>query len=65
MPERKNPKRIISSSGGLELLQMVLEPNNGQCASKDAEPRRGWIVRSHIDWKEERVSARTLGLEGA
>ena len=24
----------------------------------------GWIVRSHIDWREERVSARTLVLKG-
>ena len=25
-----------------------------QCASKDAGPRRGWIVRSHIGWGGER-----------
>ena len=24
----------------------------------------GWILRSHIDWREERVSARTLDPEG-
>ena len=36
-----------------------------QCASKDAGPQRGWIWRgSHIDWRKERVSARTLGPEG-
>ena len=29
------PKRIISISGGLGLLQMVLEPNAGRCASED------------------------------
>ena len=35
-----------------------------QCASKDARPQRRWIWgRSHIDWRKERVLARTLGLE--
>ena len=35
------------------------------CASKDAGPQREWIWgRSHIDWRKERVPARTLGLEG-
>ena len=24
---------------------------------------RGWIVRSHVDWREERVRAKTLGSE--
>ena len=32
------PKRTISVSGELELLQMVSGPNTGQCASKDAGP---------------------------
>ena len=27
-------------------------------------PRKGWIVRPHIDWREERMSARTLGPAG-
>ena len=27
-------------------------------------PEGGWIVRSHIDWRGERVSERTLGPEG-
>ena len=26
----------------------------GRCASKDAGPRREWIVRSHISWGGER-----------
>ena len=35
------------------------------CVSKDTGPRRGWIWwRSHIDWRKERVPARTLGPEG-
>ena len=33
-------------------------------ASKDAGLGRGWIGRSHIDWRRERVSARTLGPKG-
>ena len=38
---RNGPKRIISASGGLGLLQMVSEPNTGWCASKDAGPPKG------------------------
>ena len=62
--ERESPKRTVFASGGLGLLQMVLEPDTRQCASKDVEPRRGWTGESHIDWRREQVSARTLGLEG-
>ena len=40
-PERESPKRTISASGGLELLQMVPGPNIGQCASEEAEPQKG------------------------
>ena len=47
-PERESPKKIISASGGLVLLQMVSEPDTGRCASEDARPPKGWIVRSHI-----------------
>ena len=36
-----------------------------RCASKDAGPRRGVdLVGPHIDWRKERVPARTLGPEG-
>ena len=36
-----------------------------QCASKDTGPQRGWIWwQSHVDWRKERVSARTLSPEG-
>ena len=28
--------------GVLRLLQMVLEPDTGRCASEEVEPRRGW-----------------------
>ena len=31
-PERKSTKRTISTSGGLGLVQMVSEPDIGQCA---------------------------------
>ena len=47
------PKWTISASGELELLQMVSELDTGQCASEDAGPPRGWIVRSHIGWRGE------------
>ena len=39
-PERKNPKRIISSCSGLGLLQMVSEPDTGHCASEEVELRK-------------------------
>ena len=39
-------KRTMFTSGGLELLQIVSKPDNGQCGSEDARPPRGWIVRS-------------------
>ena len=35
-----------------------------RCASKDVGPRRGWIGRSHIDWRKERVPTKTLDPEG-
>ena len=35
------------------------------CASKNVGPQRGWIGwGSHIDWRKERVPARTRGFEG-
>ena len=38
---RNEPKRTISTSGGLGLLQIVSEPVTGRYPSKDAEsPRR-------------------------
>ena len=48
------PKRIISTNGGLGLLQMVSKPDTGRCASEDAGPQGKWIVRSHIGWRGER-----------
>ena len=42
---------------------MVSEPGTEQCASKDAGPQRGWIGGSYINWRRERVPARTLGPE--
>ena len=47
-------KRTIFASGGLELLQMESKPDIGRCASEEAGPPRGWIVRSHIGWRGER-----------
>jgi len=40
-PERESSKRTISTSGELELLQIVLEQNTGRCVSKEAESQRG------------------------
>ena len=36
---RNRPKCTISTSGGLRLLQMVLEPDTGQCVIGDVGPR--------------------------
>ena len=38
---RESPKRIISTSDGLGLLQMVLESDTERCANEDVGPRRG------------------------
>ena len=46
-------KQIISTSGGLGLLQIVLELDTGRCANEDLGPSKGWIVRSHIGWRGE------------
>ena len=35
------PKRIISVSGGLGLLQMVLEPDIKRCVNEDVGPQGG------------------------
>ena len=51
---RNRPKQTISTSGGFELLQIVSEPVTERCASEDAGPQGGWIVRSHIGWRRER-----------
>ena len=53
---KESPKRTISASGGLGLLQMISKPDTGQCANEEAEPWRG---RTQGD-----MPARTLGLEG-
>ena len=46
---RNGPKQTISTSDGLELLQMVSKLGTKRCASEDAESRRGWIVKSHVN----------------
>ena len=50
---RNRPKRTISVSIGLKLLQMVSKTVGGQCVSEDAGPQTGWIMKSHIDWREK------------
>ena len=57
---RNKMKWTISVSGGLEMLQMVSESDIGRCASQDARPPRGWIVRSHIGWKGLRRPMRLM-----
>ena len=51
---RNGLKRTIFASSGVGLLQMVSEPVIGRCASEDAGPSRGWIVRSRVGWRGER-----------
>ena len=77
-PKRKSVKRTIFASGGLGLLQMVLELETGSCASEEAEPQREWtrggvparmlggggLGGPTLIVERERVPARTLGLEG-
>ena len=48
---RNRPKRTISASGGLEMLQILLELETKRCANEDVGPPWGWIVRSHIGWR--------------
>ena len=64
---------------GLSRYKLASKPDTGRCASeeakpqtwvdsrqranKDAGPQRGWIGRSHIDWRKEWMPARTLGLK--
>ena len=40
---RNGPKRTISASGGLGLLQMVSKPDTGRCASEDATSKGGGL----------------------
>ena len=67
--------RTISASSGLGLLQMVSKPDTRRCASEDAGPPRGWIVRPTLVrvrnetflvrvWKPLR-SGRVLKLRGS
>ena len=50
---RKSPKRTISASSGFGLLQMVLVQMSGSVPVRMLSPEGGWIVRSHIGWREE------------
>ena len=65
-PERESVRRTKSTSGGLESLQMISEPNIGRSASKELVPRRwvdlvtnGFKARHQID-----VPVRRLFPEG-
>ena len=48
-------KRIMFVSGGLGLLQMVLELGTERRASEDTEAQEGWIVRSYIGWRVNEI----------
>ena len=78
-PYSDKPKKDNICCGGLGLLQMVLEPDTGRRVSDEVEPwmrvdktvcQQGrWASKgvdwgSHIDWRMERVPARTLGPKG-
>ena len=39
---------------GVRLGGFHIDWRGGTSVSKDARPRRGWIVRSHIGWRGER-----------
>ena len=55
---RNGPKRTISASSGLELLQMISESDTGLCASEDAGlPRR---VNCEIPYGPERGTKHSL-----
>ena len=63
------PLQIVSEPDTGRCVSLLAVPRRGvdtrRCASKDAGPKGGWIWRrSHIDWRKERVPARTLGPEG-
>ena len=47
--EKKSSKKTISTSGGLELLLMILESDTRRWGSEGE-----WIMRSHVDWGGER-----------
>ena len=49
---RNRPKRTISVSGGLGLLQMVSEQDIGRCASEDTGPPSG-VDCEIIGWRGE------------
>ena len=49
---RESPKRTISSSGGLGLLQIISESGTERCASKDARPwgeGGDWVISPRLE----------------
>ena len=51
-------KQTISTSDGVELLKMILEPDTERCASKDVGPSRG--VDCEIPHRLERGTKHSL-----
>ena len=64
------PLQIVSELDTGRCVNLLAVPrgegvDTRRCSSKDTSPKEGWIWgQSHIDWRKERVSARTLGSEG-
>ena len=46
------PSTYLSHTVG-QMNQGVERLERGASASEDAELRKGWIVRSHVDWRVE------------
>ena len=46
-------KDVGPQRGGFGVVSHRLE--KGTSASEDAGPQRGWIVRSHVDWRRDKA----------
>ena len=62
--------QMVSEPDTGRCASLLAVPRRGvdtrRCASKDTGPQRGVdLGRSHIDWRKERVPARTLSPKGA
>ena len=56
------PKRTISASGRLALLQIISEPDTRQCASEDVRPLKG--VNCEVPHRLERGMKHSLEMCG-
>ena len=51
---RNGLKQTISAISGFELLQMVSKLGTSGLTTRMLGLQGGWIMRSHIGWREER-----------